>query len=273
MRAISVLTAGVVLAVFALSGCQAAMSKPEPEPTPVEPPGIVGTWAWSTTFVEDGETRTESMLLTFVGDRYIEAWALFDTDGDQVDDWRHQGGWSSTDTTLTQNFHYHYDERGSGSVEKRYHWGDDAHSILYVERWTDTGPSPVFFRLTRVAAPLPTNLVGTWSNVFDGTTWSVTIAADGTFTVTKARDDYAEVISGAGSIDLTNYFINLTALTIQFGDAEPKQYEEGVGRAAFAPAHNGKIRVSPPWHEPPIAESHENDDPYGLYWMLLERQQ
>ena len=94
--------------------------------------------------------------------------------------------------------------------------------------------------------------MGTWSNVFDGTTWSVTIAADGTFTVTEARDDYAEVISGAGSIDLTNYFINLTALTTQFGDAEPKQYEEGVGRAAFAPAHNGKIRMSPPWHEPPM---------------------
>jgi hypothetical protein len=286
----ALMVAGAVLAVVVMAGCSAATGRatepePKPEPTPAPPPpGIQGSWSWSTTYINEAdETYTESLLLTFTaGGRFIEAWRETDVDGNERDLWHHQGRYSIDDTTITKSFHdpYHEDGLQSGMVVKQYYWGDDEHSVLYVSSWRHNETSPVFFRMARVTDALPelAGLVGTWSEQHynDGnmtTLWTVTIGADGSFEIKEEQPNgYVETHWGTGTVDLDNYVIDLTDVMIRNGvDGEPEVWETGVGRVAFAPAHDGRLRVSPLWDEPPYEVETGNEWPYGHYFLRVQK--
>ena len=187
------------------------------------------------------------------------------------------------DTTITKVYHEPYSDDGpqSGMVVKQYYWADDEHSVLYVSSWGHNDTSPEFSRMARVTDALPelAGLIGTWSEQrYDDngnmTTWTVTIGADGSFEIKEEQPNgYVEIHSGTGTIDLDNYVINLTGVMIRNGvDDEPEVWETGVGRVAFAPAHDGRLRVSPLWDEPPY-EVDENDNamPYGDYFLRVQK--
>ena len=108
-------------------------------------------------------------------------------------------------------------------------------------------------------------------------TWTLMILPDATFSLLRVSLDGGHFhITGKGAIDLENYFINLTELTRHREDREDSPWGDGVGRAAFAPGTDGGIRVSWPWHEPPIRDAlvesgSEDPEPYGNYWMLFKK--
>ena len=266
MMAIAAIVAAVVL-----TGCTGAVKptmeeRPEPEPLPT----LAGTWQSTSSFIEDGRTLTEVMLLTLIGERFIESIAQYDAEGQTVSDWHHQGGWTADDAMIEKRWHPGED----GSVAKKYYWGDAQRSVLFVECWTCDDQEQEFTRLQRVPdAALPVaDLFGTWTyfQKDDGSTWTLMISPDATFSLLKVWPDGGRFhITGKGAIDLENYFINLTELTRHREDGEDGPWLGGVGRAAFAPGTDGGIRVSWPHHEPPIVT--EGEDPYGNYWMLFKK--
>ena len=217
------------------------------------------------------------MLLTLIGERFIESVAQYDAEGQTVSDGHHQGGWTADDAIIEKRWHPGED----GSVAKKYYWGDARRSVLFVECWTCDHQERDFTRLERVPDALSVaDLFGTWTLLEkgDGSTWTLMISPDATFSLLKVWPDGGRFhITGKGAIDLENYFINLTELTRHREDGEDGPWGGGVGRAAFAPGTDGGIRVSWPYHEPPImnalAESDEDVelDPYGNYWMLFEK--
>ena len=271
MMAIAAIVAAVVL-----TGCSGAVKptmeeRPEPEPLPT----LAGTWRSTSSFIEDGRTLTEVMLLTLIGERFIESFAVYDADGQTVDDWHQQGAWTADDAMIEKR----WDPGEDGSVAKKYYWGDARRSVLFVECWTCDDQERDFTRLQRVPDALPVaDLFGTWMLTEDGgeATWTLMILPDATFSLLKVSLDTGGRfhITGKGAIDLENYFINLTELTRHREDGEDGPWGDGgVGRAAFAPGTDGGIRVSWPWHEPPIrdASGHEDPEPYGNYWMLFKK--
>ena len=245
--------------------------QPKPEPLPT----LSGTYRSTNTFIEDGRTLTEVMLLTLIGERFIESFAVYDADGQTVDDWHHQGAWTADDAMIEKR----WDPGEDGSVAKKYYWGDARRSVLFVECWTCDDQERDFTRLQRVPDALPVaDLFGTWTLLEegDGSTWTLMISPDATFSLLKVWPDGGRFhITGKGAIDLENYFINLTELTRHREDREDSPWWDGVGRVAFAPDTDGGIRVSWPWHEPPIvnarAEGEDPEDPYGNYWMLFKK--
>ena len=276
-----------VLLVLAVVGCEKVVYRdrePEPEPPPPPPPGLTGTWNRTATFVEDGQMRTEVMYLTLTAERFIEGFVLLNADGMVIDDWHHQGTWEATDTTITKV----WGDPATDSVVKSFYWGDAQHGSIFVNCWTCDHRETSYERMERIAPDVldPANLFGTWSLQTEEGVTSVTIAPDGTFLYTFPEPGKTELntITGKGSLDLDNYYINLTDLVRYDADnGETRVFlgfldgVDGTGRVAFAPAPNG-IRVSPLWSEPPAdmllhqAFGHELE-PYGNYWMLLTKPQ
>ena len=270
MMAIAAIVAAVVL-----TGCTGAVKptmeeRPEPEPLPT----LAGTWRSTNNFIEDGRTLTQVMLLTLIGERFIESFEVYDAEG-PTGDWHHQGAWTADDAMIEKRWRPGED----GSVAKKYYWGDDRRGVLFVECWTCDHQAQDFTRLERVPDALSVaNLFGTWTLLEEegGSTWTLMISPDATFSLLKVRPDGRRFhITGKGAIDLENYFINLTELTSHQEDGEDSPWQDGVGRAAFAPGTDDGIRVSWPWHEPPIvnarAEGEDPEDPYGNYWMLFKK--
>ena len=265
MMAIAAIVAAVVL-----TGCTGAVKptmeeRPEPEPLPT----LAGTWRSTSSFIEDGRTLTEVMLLTLIGERFIESFAQYDAEEQTVSAWHHQGGWTADDAMIEKRWHPGED----GSVAKKYYWGDAQRSVLFVECWTCDDQEREFTRLQRVPDALSVaDLFGTWTLLEedDGSTWTLMISPDATFSLLKVWPAGRRFhITGKGAIDLENYFINLTELTSHQEDGEDYPWRGGVGRAAFAPGTDGGIRVSWPGHEPPIVT--EGEGPYGNYWMLFKK--
>ena len=95
------------------------------------------------------------------------------------------------------------------------------------------------------------------------------IGADGSFEIKEEQPNgFVEIHSGTGTIDLDNYVINLTGVMIRNGvDSEPEVWETGVGRVAFAPAHDDRLRVSPLWDEPPYEV--ENGQRMAVWSLFL----
>ena len=274
-----IMASAAIVAAVVLTGCSGAVKptmeeRPEPEPLPT----LAGTWRSTSSFIEDGRTLTEVMLLTLIGERFIESFAVYDADGQTVDDWHHQGAWTADDAMIEKR----WDPGEDGSVAKKYYWGDARRSVLFVECWTCDDQERDFTRLQRVPDALPVaDLFGTWMLTEDGgeATWTLMILPDATFSLLKVSLDGERFhITGKGAIDLENYFINLTELTRHREDGEDGPWGVGgVGRAAFAPGTDGwMIRVSWPWHEPPIRDAlvesgREDPEPYGNYWMLFKK--
>ena len=272
--------ATALVAAALLAGCPGGTPKDAAETAETEPlPTLIGTWQSTNTFVEDGRTLTEVMLLTLIGERFIESHASYDAEGQTVGVGHDQGGWTADDAMIEKRWHPGED----GSVAKKYFWGDAGRTFMYVQCWTCDHHHANFARLERVPDALPVaDLFGTWMLTEEGgeATWTLMISPDATFSLLRVNPDGGRFhISGKGTVDLENYFIHLTELTRHSHreGREDMPWGGGVGRAAFAPAVNGGIHVSWPWHEPPIidarAERDENVElePYGNYWMLFEK--
>ena len=217
------------------------------------------------------------MLLTLIGERFIESFAQYDAEGQTVSAWHFQGGWTADDAMIEKR----WDPGEDGSVAKKYYWGDARRSVLFVECWICDHQVRDFTRLARArlerlpdALPVA-YLFGTWTFLEegDGATWTLMISPDATFSLLQVKPDGSRFhITGKDAIDLENYFINLTELTRHREDREDSPWWDGVGRAAFAPGTDGGIRVSWPWHEPPIVNARaEGEDPDGDYSMLFKK--
>jgi hypothetical protein len=213
---------------------------------------------------------TEVMLLTLIGERFIESHASYDAEGQTLHDWHDQGGWTADDAMIEKRWHPGED----GSVAKKYFWGDAGRNVMYVQCWTCNHHDARFARLERVPDALPVaDLFGTWTFLEegDGSTWTLMISPDATFSLLKVWPDGRRFhITGKGEVDLENYFIDLTELTSHGEGREDTLWRGGVGRTAFAPGTDGGIRVSSPFNEPPIMNEDELE-PYGNYWMLFEK--
>ena len=267
----------VAAALLLLAGCPGGTPKDAAETAETKPlPTLIGTWQSTDTFVEDGRTLTEVMLLTLIGERFIESFALYDAEGQKLDDWPGQGGWTADDAMIEKRWHPGED----GSVAKKYFWGDAGRTVMYVQCWECDHHDANFARLKRVPDALPVaDLFGTWMFTQEGdeATWTLMISPDETFSLLSVSPDGGRFhISGKGRVDLENYFIHLTELTRHREGREDEPWWDGVGRAAFAPGTDGGIRVSWPLHEPPImdaraARGEDELEPYGNYWMLFEK--
>ena len=274
MKPLHLWTAAAVLAVLSLSGCGGAVSKPSAEPTDPDPlpiPSLTGTWAWTDEFDDSG--LTFSLLLTFIGDRYIEIWERHEADGTRTRWSNEQGGWSVADGVLTKDYYLHDFDEGTaseGSVDKAYSFEDA--DTLRIECWTCNLPSTYVDTMTRVADPLP-DLEGSWIGYPYGESWTVelTISGSAITYVEMYHDDGSSIIStGTGTLDPETYFIEIANLV----DNEGK---DGPARLAVAPGFDGTFNLSPYWVEPPIAEQrfeterHPHMYPYGLYHLQFER--
>ena len=251
----------VGLLVLAVAGCEKVVYRdrePDPPPPSPTPPGLAGTWSYSTTYDRDGQMVTQTMWVTFIGERFIEGFVLHDDNGMLIDDWYAQGGWEAADTTITKI----WDPAPGNSVTKDFFWGDDQHDTIFVQCWTCDDPATEYWRLKRIdpAVIQPDNLFGTWSHqTEDAGVIRITIAQDRSFLYTFPEGGTEEVnrITGKGTLDLGNYFIDLTDLvSFDAATGETRIFlgyhdeADGTGRLAFAPAPNG-IRVSSLWSEPP----------------------
>ena len=153
------------------------------------------------------------MVLTFIGERFVEAWEAHNAAGDCC---RGYGGrlaplwWVAvTDTTLEKRW-YNRDEEAYGTVTKTYYWGDAEHSTLYVACWSCDEHGPQFTRLVRVANTMP-GLSGTWT-FFDRYADELrSLSIDGdtvTFSVVGGGD--GSTLTGTGTLDPATYFLDLT---------------------------------------------------------------
>ena len=272
----ALMVAGAVLAVVVMAGCSAATGKAEPEPTPEPPPppppGIEGTWSRETTYIENGSSFTESVLLTFVSSgRFIESWEETNEAGEVIGDWRERGGWTDNDgMSITRR--WRHDETDSFvSFEKSYDWGNAEHSVLYVECWGCDHITSDFWRLIRVANPLP-DLEGTWAfDGFDGDDeekHSMTIAgANISYTLTN-EDGIDSTITGTGTLNPDTLEIHVAGATSDGGDL---LFGDGQGVLAIAPAHNGALVVSTFWDEKDTEDEPEKS-PYGGYHRIFTRE-
>ena len=156
-----------------LAGCRGGGGMPmtmEPEPLPT----LVGTWAMTQTWTSpDGEARRGNYRLTFVGDRAIEVTTVYDQHGDLVGSSMSASGWEETDTnTVTRLWFYDYTFDDGlynpvhGSVAKKFSWGNEERSVLFIHNW-DRGDSDYvsFHRYERVPEDTLPSPVGSWSYV------------------------------------------------------------------------------------------------------------
>ena len=285
----------VLAFVMVLAGCQRAAMKPmgenPKEPAPA-PPGFEGSWAASSSYEDGDRTINESVVVTFTKERYIEAWQSH-AEGELQDEWGLRGTWEVSGGTITKT----YDEYGyegvrlMGSVDKAYHWGNEAHDTLFVEEWPAREPRTVFWKLTRMKNAVPTaeTVVGTWTYLepHRPRLWTMKITAAGGFELTIGAPDDEKPNRMTGQvrgIDLENLYVNLAGLTWYDADgsaprvflSDVSEKADGTGRIAFAPAHDGKLRVSHMWNEPPNRQlgQEERDwspQPYGDYGLLFTK--
>ena len=137
----------------------------EPEPAPISPPTILGTW--ETTYHgydDDGNVdETETITLTFTATHFFEWYHTQDAAGRTRHKYDNAGTVIHSDTSVTKTF---VDDDRMISVSKDYFLAGDG-DVLMIHRWGDDNPADGFDRFTRVAdAPMtptqPSTLRGTW---------------------------------------------------------------------------------------------------------------
>ena len=284
MRHLQVAAFVATFVALGLAGCKGAVTMPEPEqPSPTPHELLTGTWLSSSDFVEDGIQQTEKLLLTFIGERFIESWARYE-EGELADTWHHSGGWSITESTITKRWADNHDDDDStplarGSVVKEYHLVNGA---LLVHHWWYDDPTESFQRFERAADPGLTaaSLVGTWHHFepdpdgieFDPE-WTMTIGADGTWSFLRRHDEWPFQVAGQIRFDEATYFATITDMMETHLDEEgnevapPETVPEEYWRIGFAPAVAGGVMASLYWDEAPVRE----DPGYGNYWMHLRK--
>ena len=277
-HALALLVATTIVISCARSVTMEPVPEPEPEPEPLT---LQGTWSRSSTFEEDGQTWTETLVLTFTGGaRAIAHNAVYDATGALHDTWTEPSGWSATDDIVTRLWLEDDDDNDETApvareVEKSYYWGDDRVSV-FMTPWDWGDPGSELARYERVADPLPalSDLVGRWEFMHEpGNVSVVVIGADSSISFTE---DFGEgrtwqLTGTIGEIDPETLIAMLTDLESQpFQDgvamSEPRPWYD-TAPVGFAPsAIPGAILISVPWDEVD-PERH----PYGTYWMVLSR--
>lgn len=268
--------------VMACSGGGMASRSADPEPTQPELPSLLGTWQWSLPLADGGEYH---QMLTFTEDgRAI----LAIVDGGAR--WTVESGW--TDQTATTVTRLWFEDATDDGVDNPTHGsmvldytliGD----VLTVQ-WA--GASEPWQRVSADALLRQHGPPGVWSLLDPDSAepkgFILVIADSGEFALREHRPDpvVPDVweLTGVAELDLPNYAIKLSELTVTTYDAcyvgavechgeiryGPEPWEEGdTSRLAFAPFQGG-IAVSPPWHE---MEDQLDEFPYGTYWMFLQR--
>ena len=271
----------LVATTIVISCARSVTMEPVPEPEP-EPLTLQGTWSRSSTFEEDGQTWTETQVLTFTGGaRAIAHNAVYDATGALHDTWTAAPSrWSATDVVVTRSWLDDHDDDDETApvareVEKSYYWGADRDSV-FLTPWDWEDPTSDLARYERVADPLPalSELVGRWEFMHEaGNVSVVVIGADSSISFTE---DFGEgrtwqLTGTIGEIDPETLIAMLTDLESQlFQDGvamrEPRPWYD-TAPVGFAPAAiPGGILISVPWDEVD-PERH----PYGTYWMELSR--
>ena len=182
-------------------------------------------------------------------------------DGTVLHVWSLPGGWTDqTETTVTRLFFADYtddDEHNPehGSVVKDYTLTGD---MLTLDNWREPEPTDRVEHWQRVPADALPQPFGAWHypNPRDPGGFTLTVELDGAFTLREDRPGHEAgdvwELTGAGVLDLPNYAINLSDLTVTTYDAAgavlygPAPFEFGeTGQVAFAPFLDG-FAMSPP---------------------------
>ena len=300
MRYFNLWAAGAVLAVFAITGCGGAVSKPaaEPDPTP-KPAGpsaaelLAGTWRWSNPWWEDNQRiGTHYVTLTLTKSRFVFSDVDVRTDGTVDRTWRRVGAWSGSETTETHIAMTWLDTAPLGEDEEdnlpgvprsfrvRYFWPDTERATIVVQDWDqaphEDGGETVRLKddyrsFAKVTEPVST--VGSWEAHRPDDDDRITLTVTGTTLLWQdhprpgmSYDTHGRITS----FDTEELFVNFTVL-------DDEGAEMGDGRLAFVPGHGPNVvLVSPHWDE-----SYEDilgnwitpnpRHPHGTYWVIMIR--
>ena len=297
-----------VLGVLAvLAGCQRMAPEPvTPNPEPVASlPTHIGTWTNTVPWYEDAEGGDDELVgerlatLTFTESRWIYHRIELRSDGSVEDEYTDRGGWTATDTYVEQ---MKYDDGMVETIRKEYAWANSERSALLMKVWHgDQQDDPEYLLYTR-ATDAAVDLVGKWINDgdyedvsgrFHDLTRTFEIGQDGSFTymssdVPEGRD-YPSVFELVGTYEhnTTENTIVLTVASFTRHGGEPYSRDDEamtrlfvgqVIRWAYAVTNeSAKIQVSPFWHEQQWDEDTESwvdnaNNPYGNYWMTMEKE-
>ena len=251
-----------------------------------------GTWRLTYRWTHDAHGDiVETRALTFTSARAIET-ASYAANDEVVDYWANSTGWSTSGTTVTRAFLD--DDDVMQTVDKEYFIVGD---VLAVHHWEDDEPTQNYQLWGRVHDPLPGGLAGTlsgWCPWEDNPVCGRELQP-WTFTFGDSFiDEYRsppgvspqEVFRATASWqdDPENHFVIVTwqeaVQTIDGSatDDESSQLIGHRGRYAYAPTGIPGHLVFSVWgmeqqydEETSTWLEHEGN-PYGNYWMRLERQ-
>ena len=259
---------------------------------------LMGSWASSGRWEEDGQTVVWTQALTFTKSRYILHRTHYFL-GDPVPEsvWVLSGTWEATDTTITRIWLDDHDDNDETPeierrVRKHYLWSE-GRDVLCMQHWGDDREvldEPVCDRYERMPNPAPADLLGTWKSDVLDEMWQWTIEITPTefnATVENLYPDEGEdsfTLIGTYEVVPEELFLIVTVkdaledgVSVLTNPDHP--WEAGAwSRWAFAPtAIPNRLAVSHHWAETnPDSDGKgfvEGDDlPYGGYWLEVEKQ-
>ena len=253
---------------------------------------LQGTWRveYRDTHEEHGDI-VESKALTLTSTRAIDTSTIYDASGDLVDYWTDATGWSMSGTTITKTFRD--DDGAMQSVDKEFVIVGD---FLAVHDWWDEEPTQSFQFLERIHDPLPGGLAGTWNGWCaddfpicgrELQPWTFTFGDSFSEEYQSPPSLEPSIFRVTGSMqdDPGNYFVHVTwddATVTVNGSPDPdfhaSKHVGHQGRYAYAPTGiPGQLVFSTfgrerTYDEETLTWKENEDNPYGNYWMRLERQ-
>ena len=298
MRGIHLWMVSAVLTVFALAGCQAAMSKPEPKPEPTPAPTptptptelLGGTWRSVSPWHDDDERLVGTLVqtVTFTKSRWIAQHDVYVYDnGTPQEPWPNSdsGAWEASADSIKLTWYNRDDQEDDALPDApeqfyvNYLWANDDRTQLLLQQWGGDEVRHEYFLYTKVVAPV--SLDGTWTygqpnDEFGGrlSIWSTVV--NGQSLEWVAQYDPDEEPGG--------FFATITGTDMEEGfiTMHPNDAPAGVVlRLAIAPGYSAdSILVSPFWDE---GVSHGEGEeevwtspnpkyPHGNYWMHMLRQ-
>ena len=250
-----------------------------------------GTWRLTNRWSHDEHGDiVETRALTFTSARAIET-SSYAANGEIVEYWTRPSGWSTSGTTIAKTVLD--DEDATQTVDKEYFIVGD---VLAVHHWEDEKPTQRYQIWERTHDPLPGGLAGTWSGWCSHDwplcgrelqPWTFTFGDSFTDQYDAPPDLPQVVFRATGSMqdDPDNYFVHVTwehaTRTVDGAPDEnfdSSQFIGHQGRYAYAPTGiSGHLVVSVLGSELSYdAETstwkENTDNPYGNYWLRLERQ-
>ena len=234
-----------------------------------------GTWQRRAAWDDDEEGWIEELeTITFTGTRFIAHGVRSNTDnGDILDTWSWQGGWTDNGTSITRS------EAGHVDVDKQYVLAGD---LLAINPWGDNEPREDLDVFTRLQDPIPGGMEGVWAGVGDNSNWTIALTPTQFTATILRRPEFADfVLTGTYQVNLEELFIMVTVEDALADGASILAIDEHwwkgqVSRWAFAPTDSPTtIVVSDHWQEQ-ILEGQEYvrhpEHPYGNYRITVEKE-